>query len=114
VTNDAKGPGLQNPVASQIFLALIRQDAKNQSSPKAITGNFIGISVMVRIFVMQAMTVHPRDRFYIDAEDVVNDSNGFYKPIFIVKITMRDSQMKHISQVHTGCEPTEDEIGSAD
>ena len=40
---------------------------------------------MVRMFVMQAMAIHPGDRIYIEREDIIHDCNGFHEPRFKVE-----------------------------
>ena len=40
---------------------------------------------MVGMFMMQSMAIHPGDRIYIEPEDVVHDSDGFYEPFLIVE-----------------------------
>ena len=69
---------------------------------------------MIGIFMMQAMTIHPGDRIYVDPEDVVNDTDAFYKPFFVVECTMSDSHVQGIGQIQPGKKPTEGKINSAD
>ena len=109
----AKSAGLQNIVDRQIFLALIRQDTENHGSPKAVTGKLIRIPVVVRVLVMQAVPIHPRDRIDINPKSIVNDSDRFDEPFLVVEGAMSDSQMKDIGQVQPGQKPTKEKIRSA-
>jgi len=111
--HNAKSGGLQNIVDRQIFLALIRQDTENHGSPKAVTGKLIRIPVVVRVLVMQAVPIHPRDRIDINPKSIVNDSDRFDEPFLVVEGAMSDSQMKDIGQVQPGQKPTKEKIHSA-
>jgi hypothetical protein len=51
---------------------------------------------MVRIFVMQAVAIHPGDWIYIDRERVIHDRDGLDEPFLIVKGAMSDSEMKNV------------------
>src|SRR5579864_2436317 len=64
--------------------------------------------------MMQAMPIHPRDRFYVDSEGVIHDSYGLHEPFLIVERTMSDSQMKNVGQIQPGEKPAKDKIDCPD
>src|SRR5690242_1023909 len=63
---------------------------------------------------MQAVTIYPGDRVYVDGEGVIHYRDGFDEPWLIVEGTMRDSQMKNVCQIQSAHEPTEDQVSPAD
>ena len=85
VRRDPKGPRVQNLVGGQILNASIRHYAEIHGSPKTVACEFVRIPVVVGIFMMQSMAIHPRDRIYIDRERVIHDDDGFYEPFLIVQ-----------------------------
>jgi hypothetical protein len=111
--DDPKRPRLQNLVTRQILITAIRHDTEIHGSPKAVTRKLIGIPLVVRVFVMQSMPIHPGDRIYIDPEGVVQDRDSFYEPFLIVERTMGDTQMKNVGQIQPGDKPTKNKINSA-
>src|SRR5580658_5344360 len=60
------------------------------------------------------MTIHPGDWIYIERECVIHDRDGFDEPYSIVEGTMRDSEMKNISQIQPAHKPAKDKINAAD
>ena len=69
---------------------------------------------MVRILVMQAMAIYPRDWIYIDSERVIHNRDGFDEPFLIVKGPMSDSEMKNVGQIQAAEKPAKDKINRAD
>src|SRR5262249_7198711 len=83
-------------------------------SPKTIARKLVGISGMIRMFVMQAMAIHPGDRIDVDRESVGHHRYNFYEPFLVIERAMSDSQMKNIRQIQPAQKPTKDKINSAD
>ena len=65
---------------------------------------------MVRIFMMQAMAIHPGDRINVEPEDVVHDRDAFDEPFLVVERAMRDPHVKNIGQIQPRQEPADDKV----
>src|SRR5215467_15252322 len=68
---------------------------------------------MVRILMMQTMTVDLADRIHINREGVAHHNDELYEPLIVVERTVSDSQMQDVGQVQAAEKPAKDKIGSA-
>lgn len=64
--------------------------------------------------MMQPMAIHPGNGIYIESENVIHDSNGFYEPFFVVERTVSDSQVKDVGEIKPAGKPAKNEINAAD
>jgi len=64
--------------------------------------------------MVQSVAIDPGDRIDINSEDIVHGADELDKPFFVVKRTVRDSQMQNIGQVQPGYKPAKDKIRGAD
>src|SRR5215472_1949176 len=111
---DPKRQRLADVVGRQILNAPIRHYAEVHGSPKAVACEFVGIAIVVGIFVMQTMTIYPCDRIHVDREGIVHDGDGLCEPNLVIQGTMSYSQMKNICQIQPAQKPTKDQVGSAE
>jgi hypothetical protein len=67
-------------------MAISSGEEEIHGSPKAVARKFIAIPIMVSILVMQQMAIYSGDRFYIDREGVIRDSDEFYEPFLYSRV----------------------------
>ena len=61
-----------------------------------IAVEFIGIAIMIGIFVMQTMAIDPDERIHIKTESIVQNSDALYEPWLVIERAMRDAHMENV------------------
>ena len=69
---------------------------------------------MIRILMMQPMTIHPRNRINVNPEDIIHDRHSLDEPHLVIERAMRDPHVQHIGQIQPRHKPAANKINRPD